>query len=144
VADLSRRQAEAAGRHAAAARVGDAGHAGRVAFLGLVPADLRMRVGIALADPDCDEGLHQWAARPFARWAVVPAGFAFPRPFVGWLLAPPRGWFLGHACERCGLMVPLLATWSNDPNPPPSIVAFPVCPACGGATTYAAAAPGVA
>jgi hypothetical protein len=137
LADFARRQAEAAERHAAAAAVVDKGHAERVAFLMMVPEDLRMAVGIALSYGD-DDSLHSWALWPFARWATIPAGFQFPRALVEWLLNPPRGWFLGHNCERCGLGVPLLATWSNDPDPPPSIVVFPACPACGGKTTYMA------
>jgi hypothetical protein len=139
VADLARLQAEAAERHAATAVGVDAGHSARVAFLMTVPEDLRMRVGIALCDPNGDDSLHSWALWPFARWATPPAGFEFPRALVEWVLHPPRGWFLGHACERCGLNVPLLATWSNDPNPPPGIVVFPACPACGGKTTFTAA-----
>lgn len=137
VAGLARRQAEAAARHAATAAVVDKGHAERVAFLMMVPEDLRMAVGIALSYGD-DDALHSWALWPFARWATVPAGFQFPRALVEWILRPPRGWFLGHACERCGLAVPLLTTWSNDPDPPPSIVVFPACPACGGQTSHAA------
>jgi hypothetical protein len=138
VADVARRQAAAADRHAAAAAVVEAGHEQRVAFLKMVPADLRMAVGVALCDPDGDESLHSWALWPFARWATPPAGFEFPRALVEWLLTPPRAWFLGHACGRCGLGVPLLVTWQNDPSPPPSIVVFPACPACGGPTSFAA------
>jgi hypothetical protein len=138
LADLARRQADAAERHAATAAAVDKGHAERVAFLMQVPEDLRMAVGIALSDPDGDESLHAWALWPFARWAAVPPGFHFPRKLVEWLMNPPRSWFLGHACERCGLGVPLLVTYSNDPSPPPSIVVFPACPACGGATSWAA------
>ena len=139
VAGLARRQAEAAEQRAATAAVVDAGHAERVAFLMMVPEDLRMAVGIALSDPDGDDALHSWAHAPFARWATPPAGFEFPRALVEWLLRPPRGWFPGHCCERCGLGVPLLVTWSNDPDPPSSIAVFPACPACGGKTTFMAA-----
>ncbi|QDU23605.1 hypothetical protein [Urbifossiella limnaea] len=138
LADLARRQAAAAERHAAVAAVVDAGHAERVAFLMMVPEDLRMAVGIALRDPDGDDALHSWVSRPFASWASIPAGFQFPRALVEWLLARPHAWFLGHSCERCGLGVPLLSTWSNDPAPPPTIVVFPTCPACGGVTSHAA------
>ena len=67
----------------------------------------------------------------------MPAGYQFPRVLVEWMLNPPRSWFLGHHCERCGLGVPLLTTWSNDPNPAPSIVVFPACPACSGPTSFA-------
>jgi len=97
----------------------------------------RMAVGIALSYQD-DDSLHSWALWPFAPWATVPAGFQFPRALVEWLLRPPRGWFLGHTCGRCGLKVPLLVTWSNDPGPPATIVVCPTCPACGGVTSYAA------
>lgn len=138
VADLARRQAAAAERHAAATAVADAAQAARVRFLMMVPEDLRMAVEIALADPDGDDSLHSWALWPFARWATIPPGFQFPRPLVEWMLRPPRGWFVGHACERCGLKVPLLSTWSNDPDPPPTVVVFPAFPACGGKTTYTA------
>jgi len=144
LADLARRQAAAAERHAAANAAADAGHAERVAFLTMVPEDLRMAVGIALCDPNGDDALHSWAAHPFARWATVPAGFRFPRALVGWLLHPPRGWFPGHACERCGLTVPLLIFDSTDPTSRPSIVVFPTCPACGGTTSHTAAARGLA
>ncbi|HEX4613881.1 MAG TPA: hypothetical protein VH092_37215 [Urbifossiella sp.] len=34
--------------------------------------------------------------------------------------------------------MPLLVTWANDPDPPPSIVVFPACPACGGRPTFMA------
>lgn len=138
VADLARRQAEAAARHAAATAAVDVEHAKRVAFLMMVPEDLRMAVGIALSDPDGDDALHSWALWPFARWATIPAGFQFPRALVEWLLGRPHAWFLGHHCERCGLGVPLLSRDSRDPNPPPTIVVFPTCPACGGPTSHAA------
>ncbi len=111
----------------------------------MVPEDLRMAMSIALCDPNGDDSLHSWVLWPFARWATLPAGFQFPRALVEWFLNPPRSWFLGSNCERCGLGVPLLTTSSNDPNPPPSIVVFPACPACGGKATFMAAfEPGVA
>ncbi|HEX4611628.1 MAG TPA: hypothetical protein VH092_25760 [Urbifossiella sp.] len=135
---LTRRGAGAAGRVSATNAAEDQTRAGRAAFLGLVPADLRAAVAGVFADPDRAERLAEWVLYPFARWAAPPAGFEFPRPLVDWLLAPPRGWFLGHACERCGLAVPLLTTWSNDPTPPQSMVVFPACPACGGQTSWAA------
>lgn len=138
LAGLARRGAEAAARHAKATAVVDARHAERVAFLMMVPEDLRLAVGVALSVPDGDESLHSWALGPFARWATPPAGFQFPRALVEWLLHPPRDWFLGHACGRCGLGVPLVSTWATDPSPPPSIVVFPACPACGGRTSSAA------
>jgi len=143
VADLARRQAEAADRQAAVTAVVDAEHERRVALLMMVPEDLRMAVGIALCDPNGDDALHSWAAHPFARWATMLPGFRFPRALVEWLLHPPRGWFPGHACERCGLKVPLLFFDSTDPTPRPSIVVFPTCPACGGATSHTAAARGL-
>ena len=140
VADLARRQAEAAERQAAETAAVDAGHAERLAFLMMVPEDLRMAVGIALCDRVRGEYLADWTCGPFARWATVPAGFQFPRALVEWLLDPPHPWFLGHNCERCGLGVPLRVTSSNDPvPPPPTIVVFPSCPACGGTTSSAAA-----
>lgn len=116
----------------------DAGHAEWLRFLGMVPDDLRRAVGVVLADPDRAEFLADGVTAPFARWATTPVGFEFPRRLVEWILNPPRDWFLGHACERCGLRVPLLSTYSNDPVPPPTVVVFPACPACGGRTTYAA------
>ena len=48
-------------RQAATAAVVDAGHAKRVAFLMMVPEDLRMAVGIALSDPVRGEYLADWA-----------------------------------------------------------------------------------
>lgn len=107
-------------------------------FLTHIPADLRARVSAAI-DSDRGEGFGSLMSAPFARWAPpVPAGFEFPRALVGWMLNPPRGYWMGHHCERCGLAVPLLATWSNDPGPPPKLSVFPACPACGGRTTHAA------
>ncbi|HJZ55977.1 MAG TPA: reverse transcriptase-like protein [Gemmataceae bacterium] len=49
-----------------------------------------------------------------------------------------RAW-MGHHCGRCGMSVPLLTTWENDPDRPSSIVVFPTCPdpACGGKTLIA-------
>ncbi len=138
VADLARRQGDAAARLAARAAAVDAGHAERVAFLMMVPENLRMAVGIALCDRVRGEYLADWACWPFARWATVPAGFQFPRALVEWLLDPPHPWFLGSNCERCGLGVPLRVTSSNDPSPPPILVVFPACPACGGRTSHAA------
>ena len=137
VADLARRQAEAAERHAAEAAVMDAGHQRRLAFLMMVPEDLRMAVGIHLSHHE-DESLHSWALWPFAPWAAVTPGYQFPRALVEWLLNPPHRWFLGHHCGRCGLGVPLRVLDSRDPNPPTTLVVFPSCPACGGVTSYAA------
>ena len=48
LADLARRQAEAAERHAAVAVVVEAEHERRVAFLIMVPEVLRMAVGFAV------------------------------------------------------------------------------------------------
>jgi len=138
LAGVALRQAAAANRRAARDEVADAWEAERAAFLGLVPGDLRAAVGAALADPVRGEDLADWVLWPFARWATPPAGFQFPRALVEWLLHPPHAWFLGHSCERCGLKVPLLMTSSNDPSPPPTIVVFPTCPACGGPTSHAA------
>ena len=107
-------------------------------LLARVPVDLRSELAARFSDPDRRGDLADWADEPFARWATMPADFEYPRALVEWLLRPPRDWFLGHACGRCGLHVPLLATWSNDPDPPKSIVAFPACPACGGRTSFAA------
>ena len=72
VAGLARRQVAAAEKHSATAAIVDAGHAERVAFLMMVPEDLRMAVGIALSYGD-DDALHSWALWPFARWAAPPA-----------------------------------------------------------------------
>ncbi|HYH64131.1 MAG TPA: hypothetical protein VD866_05490 [Urbifossiella sp.] len=57
LADVARRQAEAAERHAAATATVDVEHAKRVAFLMMVPEDLRMAVEIALCDPNGDDAL---------------------------------------------------------------------------------------
>jgi hypothetical protein len=108
-------------------------------LLARVPRDLRTELAAAFADPDRRHDLTEWVGEPFARWATMPEGFEYPRELVSWLLHPPRDWFMGHACGRCGLNVPLLMTWTNDPDPPPkSIVVFPSCPACGERTSYAA------
>lgn len=74
------------------------------------------------------EEIDEWLLYPFAKWARMPDQFVFPRELVAWILNPPRGWFLGHTCELCGMNVPLLVTWENDH-----------CPACGGRTSFAAA-----
>jgi hypothetical protein len=97
-----------------------------------VPAELWPALAEALADPDRRDSLDAWLLWPFATWARMPDGFVFPRELVAWILDPPRDWFLGHACEACGLAVPLYMIRANDHDPPPSILAFPQCPACGG------------
>jgi hypothetical protein len=113
----------------------------RAAFLTHIPADLRPRVSAALANADGPQGesLSSWQLWPFARWAgPVPAGFVFPPAFVAWLLDPPRDFWMGHTCGRCGMSVPLYFTHNNDPDPPPALSPFPTCPACGGRTSHAA------
>lgn len=107
-------------------------------LLARVPADLRGELSAAFADPSRRADLTEWAEEPFARWATMPEGFAYPRALVEWFLHPPRRWFLGHACGACGLNVLLLSTWSNDPDPPRDLVVFPTCPACGGRTSFMA------
>jgi hypothetical protein len=107
-------------------------------FLTHVPADLRPAVAAAV-DADEGEGFVGLMLFPFARWAPpMLAGYELPRRLLEWVLDPPRRYWMGHNCERCGLAVPLLTTWSNDPDPPSSVVAFPECPACRGRTTHAA------
>lgn len=77
--------------------------------------------------------------------AVRPVGWPtagrvrVPAPLVGWLLDPPRDYWVGHNCRRCGLSAPVLATRHNDSDPPPSVVAFQACPGYGGRTSSAAA-----
>ena len=113
----------------------------REASLSLVPEDLRAAVESRLRPARAvqAETFSSWLHGPFARWAPAPAaGYRFPRSMVAWMLDPPRRFWMGHHCGRCGLCVPLYATWSNDPDPPPVLGPFPACPACGGATSHAA------
>jgi hypothetical protein len=109
----------------------------RTEHLARIPADLRPAVTAALDDRA--EDFSDWVAEPFASWAVIPPGFQYPRRLVTWLLHSPRPWFLGHACGRCGMNVPLLLTWSNDPDPPQGgVIVFPVCLSCGSPTSFGA------
>jgi hypothetical protein len=139
LATLARRVAPADGGYARLVRQwAEDRDRDRRAHLARVPADLRDAVAALLGGPDEADELSSWVIWPFARWAVMPAGFVFPRALVEWILHPPRGWYMGRTCGRCGLNVPLLSTWSNDPDPPGTIVVFPTCPACGGRTSYGA------
>jgi hypothetical protein len=112
----------------------------RADFLARIPADLRAAVDAALRAPFGSEaGFASLERDPFAPWALpMPADFTFPRGMVAWMLDSPREYWMGHHCGRCGLTVPLFLTWSNDPDPPPDLAAFPICPACGGRTSYEA------
>ena len=112
----------------------------RADFLARIPADLRAAVDAALRAPFATRTAFADLERgPFAPWAPpMPDDFTFPRGMVAWMLDPPRAYWMGHHCGRCGLTVPLFLTWSNDPDPPPTVIAFPTCPACGGATSSAA------
>ena len=113
----------------------------REVFLTWVPEDLRGAVVERLDGPYAEntESYASWSSRPFGRWAPVPGPeFRFPRVFVEWLLNPPRSFWMGHTCGRCGLSVPLHSTYSGDPNPPQDLRVFPTCPACGGVTSHAA------
>ncbi|MCE9566055.1 MAG: hypothetical protein K8U57_28885 [Planctomycetes bacterium] len=105
-----------------------------------VPLDLQATMGTLLdTDPLVVETLILWLGCPFARWAR-PANpdYRLPRSLVEWMIAPPRAYWMGHHCERCGLGVPIFSTWANDPNPPSTVIAFPNCPACRGRTSFAA------
>ena len=107
------------------------------AFLTLVPADLRERLGARLPGPSGSdtEALASWVAAPFAGWAApAPSVSVLPRALVAWVLSPPRPFWFGHHCGTCGLAVPLYLVPSGVPNPPADPRAFPTCPACGGAT----------
>ena len=113
----------------------------REVFLAWVPEDLRGAVTQRLDGPYAEntESYASWSLWPFARWAPEPGSeFRFPRVFVEWLLAPPRRFWMGHSCGRCGLSVPLYSTASDDPDPPKDLRVFPLCPACGGTTSHAA------
>jgi hypothetical protein len=139
--DIDRRTAAATRRDDHAAKMLADMDRKRAEFLVHVPADLRPAVVAALDDPDPvrNEQLATWQLWPFARWVgPIPAGFVFPPAFVAWLLDPPRGYWMGHHCGRCGMTVPLFNTWSNDPDPPPVLSPFPTCPACGGRTSHGA------
>jgi hypothetical protein len=112
-----------------------------VAFLALVPADLRGAVAARLGGPygPDTEPLADWVAAPFARWAPPPPpGYQLPRALVGWALAPPRPFWFGHHCGTCGLAVPLFLSPSALPDLPADLRVFPICPGCGGATSHAA------
>ena len=101
--------------------------------LALVPADFTDALAAALTGPySADlEALASWAAAPFAPWARPPAaGAQVPAALVAWVLTPPHRYWVGHYCGACGLAVPV---GLDRPARP-----FPTCPACGGATSYAA------
>lgn len=101
--------------------------------LALVPADYQDTLAARLGGPySADlEALASWAVAPFAPWARPPAaGVQVPASLVGWLLAPPHRYWVGHHCGACGLAVPV---GLDRPVRP-----FPACPACGGATSFAA------
>jgi hypothetical protein len=108
------------------------------AFLPHIPADLRDAVRVASQGRHAD-ALASWMHSPFAKWAgPLPPDYQFPRALVEWMAGPARNYFMGHACGRCGLSVPLLSTWSNDPDRPAALKVFPSCPACGGPTSFGA------
>jgi hypothetical protein len=107
-------------------------------FLELVPPDLQDSLVRLIATEEGKERLSGWVSSPFVRWATVPPGFMLPRPLVEFVLNPPRRFWFGHACERCGLQVPLFSTHAGDPNPPANVRTFPECPHCGGPTSFAA------
>ena len=69
-------------------------------FFAYRPEHLRPAILDHLHDPDSP--LADWHLWPFAHWATVSAGFAFPRALVRFVLDTPPGWlcFL-HAWGRC-------------------------------------------
>lgn len=113
----------------------------RAAFLVWVPEDLCGAVLERLDGPYAEdsESYASWSLWPFARWAQEPGPeYRFPRALVEWILDPPRAFWMGHHCGRCGLSVPLYSTHCGDPDPPKDLRVFPTCPACGGVTSHAA------
>ncbi|WP_439624356.1 hypothetical protein [Gemmata sp.] len=101
--------------------------------LALVPAEFRAALAAKLGGPyDADvEALASWTSAPLAPWARPAApGFRVPAALVAWVMDPPHRYWAGHHCGACGLAVPV---GLDDPIRP-----FPACPACGGATSYAA------
>ncbi|WP_439630643.1 hypothetical protein [Gemmata sp.] len=101
--------------------------------LALVPGKFTDALAAKLGGPyDADlEALASWASAPLAPWARSPApGLVLPAALVAWVLDPPHRYWVGHHCGACGLAVPV---GLDDPIRP-----FPACPACGGATSYAA------
>jgi hypothetical protein len=113
----------------------------RIAFLEHVPEDLQQAVDsrfMSTHEPTCDV-FASWRQGPFARWAPpMPANFEFPRALVEFVLNPPARFFFGHACEQCGLSVPICTLWDGKTGPRPDPTPFAACPACGGRTSFAA------
>jgi hypothetical protein len=106
----------------------------RIAFLEHVPTEFHRRVDARFIGGD--EAFAEWRLSPFAKWATMPATFMFPAALVEFMLNPPARFFLAHACEQCGLSIPIFTT--GYPDTPKDLTAFPVCPACGGKTSFAA------
>jgi len=71
--------------------------------------------------------------RPFVRWASMPTDYVFPSKLIEVLVNQSHTCWLGQACGRCGLRIPVYTD-----RPHEEIVIFPVCPACGGQTGYTA------
>ncbi|MFO0936323.1 MAG: hypothetical protein U0798_07420 [Gemmataceae bacterium] len=110
------------------------------AMLSLIHDDMIETVVAAMEnDPEKYCEITKWLSYPFERWVTeLPEDFRFPRALVEFILNPPRSYWMGHGCEECGLVVPIISTWDNDPDPPAKLRVFDDCPACGGMVSYAA------
>lgn len=103
-----------------------------------IPEPYREAIIARMQEPSSDgTQLRDWITRPFAAGAhAIPDEFTFPESILAFVLNPPRDYWFGHHCGTCGLRVPILHTWTKDPDPPPALIVFPHCPACGGKTVY--------
>jgi hypothetical protein len=109
-----------------------------VEMLAHIPGPILLSVTDAIgAGGPVGESLREWLHAPFKVGSPpVTADLRFPISLVEFLLHPPRDYWIGHSCKACGLMVPVFLTWANDPDPPPVLKAFPVCPSCAEITGY--------
>src|SRR6266545_5470973 len=106
-----------------------------------VPQDFQAAIFQQMTDSyhTHSESLASWQYWPFARWAPpMPPDYQFPLALCAFLADPPHDYFCGHACERCGLHVPICTFWDGKTGPPHNTRPFAACPACGGATSSAA------
>jgi hypothetical protein len=91
---------------------------------------MRLIASLAEFGPNHFQHLEDWINQPFAPWATMPPDYVFPRALLEEFFAPADTLAMRHACEQCGLCVPVY-TFGPDDNVP----VFPSCPTCGGKTS---------